>query len=221
MLALLFAPQPAPPSLEFINLALVLREVYPALNAAGPNDLVFWSETELYEYLDESQSRLARTCGVFVKRDTSVTSEANTGTYALPADHVSTVQADLGGVVLRARTVHELEALDALWPATVGEPAAFVQDLMGLGEIVLYPAPSAEYGAVALGLVERVLPPALSSSNGALAAPTCIQEYFVLSAIAAARGKQSKAEMPDVAAWLQKITGTMEQAMTEYWGGAT
>ena len=29
-----------------------------------------------------------------------------------------------------------------------------------------------------------------------------------------------KAEMPDVAAWLQKITGTMEQAMTEYWGEA-
>lgn len=221
MLALLFAPQAAPPSLEFINLALVLGETYPALNAAGPNDLVFWTETELYEYLDEAQSRLARTCGVFVQRNTSVTSEANTGTYSLPANHVATVQADLGGVVLRPRTVHELEALDALWPATVGTPAAFVQDLMGLGEIVLYPAPGSNYGNLAVGLVQRLLPPALSSSNGVLAAPTCIQEYFVLSAIAAARGKQSKAEMPDVAAWLQKITGTMEAAMTEYWGAAT
>jgi hypothetical protein len=220
MLTLIFAPQPPPAQPEFVNMALVLQDLYPALNAAGPSDLIFWTQAELYEFIDEAAQRLARTCGVFVERDTSITTETNTGTYALPADQVATVQCDLGGFVLRPRTVRELEALDALWPATVGEPAAFVQDLMGLGEIVLYPAPDSDYAELAVGLVLRVAPATITLTNAMLGAPTCVREYFTFRALAAARGKQSKAEMPDVAAWMGKLADTLEGVMTEYWGAA-
>ena len=220
MLVLIFAPQPAPPQPEFINMASVLGDLYPALNAAGPNDLVFWTEAELYIYLDEAAQRLARTCGVFVARDTTIITELEEGAYSLPPVQVSTVQADLAGLVLQPRTVAELEALDSTWPETTGPPVSFVQNVQGLGQIVVYPAPDANSTGQALGLILRQCPLPVSSSNALLGAPTCVREYFTFRALAAARGKQSKAEMPDVAAWMGKQAGMLEQVMTELWGAA-
>jgi hypothetical protein len=201
-------------------MALVANDLYSALNAAGPGDLVFWTQAELYLYIDEAAQRLARTCGVWVERDTTTITEAGEGVYALPPAQVSTVQADLNGLVLQPRTVAELEALDASWPLTEGPPVAFVQNLQGLAQIVLYPAPDDNNGGLSVGLILREFPIAPTASNPFLAAPTCVREYFTFRALEAARGKQSKAEMPDVAAWIGKTAGMLEQVMTELWGTA-
>lgn len=220
MLLLVFAPQPPQSQPELVNTALVLQDLYPALNAVGPNDLIFWTEYELYQFIDEAAQRLARKVGVFIERDTSITTAANTGTYTLPADQVATVQADLGGTVLRPRTVRELEALDAAWLNTVGAPVAFVQDTQGVGQIVLYPACDSVHAGLPIGLVLHVAPATINLANAMLGAPTCVREYFTFRALQAARGKQSKAEMPDVSAWFGQLADTMEGVMQSYWGEA-
>lgn len=202
----------------FINLASALGDIYPALNAAGPNDLIFWTQDELYQYFDEAAQRLARVIGCFTVRDTSITGELNVGTYSLPANQVATVQADLAGLVLRARTVRELEALDATWPATVGAPVAFAQDVQGTTEIVIYPACNSESAGETIGLVLHVLPPTLTASTALIGTPICIREYFTFRALGGARGKQSKAEMPEVSAWFGQLGDWMEQIMQAQWG---
>lgn len=219
MLLLIFAPQPSLAQPEFINFAQVLTDLYPQLGASGPNDLIFWTPDELYRFIDEAAAHLARKTGVFVIRDTSIVTVANTGSYAFPANHIATVQADLAGTVLRPRTVQELEALDVSWPVTVAPPMAFVQDTQGLRLIALYPAPGVPDQNKHVGLIEHVLPSPISVSNAFLAAPTCVREYFTFKALAAARAKESKAAMPEVAQWFGQLAGLMEQVMAGYWGG--
>jgi len=220
MLTLIFAPQPPGPQPEFINMGLVLQDLYPALNAGGAADLVFWTQAELYEYVDEAAERLARTCGVFVQRNTTIVTEVDLGAYSLPPTQIATIQADLAGLVLEPRTVAELEAFDSSWPNTVGPPVSFVQNVQGLAGIVVYPACDSNNGGKTLGLVLTVFPPTISLTAATLNAPTCVREYFTFRALEAARGKQSKAEMPDVAAWMGKQAGMLEQVMTELWGAA-
>lgn len=86
---------------------------------------------------------------------------------------------------------------------------------------MIYPAPDDQHGGLTVGLVLREFPIAPTASSPFLAAPTCVREYFTFRALEAARGKQSKAEMPDVAAWMGKTAGMLEQVMTELWGVAS
>lgn len=226
MLLLIFAPQVIGPQPEFINLTNAMGDVIPQLNASGPNDLVFWSITDLYQWFDEAGMKLARTCGVFVERDTSLTSILDQGAYTLPADQISTIQVDLAGKVLKARTVRELEALDANWPSTVGVPVAFVQDTQGVTQLVIYPAPDAEDTGDTIGLTLHVAPVPImvdgvfTPANAFLSAPQCVREYFTFTAIGEARAKESKMQMQEVAAWMRQLTGWMEQVFEGYWGEA-
>lgn len=203
-----------------VNLMPVLDYVHTSLNASGSNDLIFWADTELYQYMDEGAQRLSRIVGCFVDHDTSLVSATNVGSYALPTNQVATVQADLEGTTLRPRTVRELNALDASWASTTGEPVAFVQDVQGTAHIQLYPAPTSPYNGLTIGLVLHFYPPTISQATPVISVSPVVQDYFGLRAIAGARGKQSKGEMPDVAEWLRGLGDWMEQVMLEVWGGA-
>jgi hypothetical protein len=223
VLLLIFAPQPAAPSAEYINFVVVLGDLYPRLNATSQADAVYWTDAELYQWFDEATQRLARSAGVFVERDTSITVSSAQGSYDLPSDQISTIQADLAGVVLRPRTVEELEALDADWPATTGppSPSAFVQNVLGLGVIALYPAPGTADNEKTLGLVIHTAPATVSASNALLSAPSVLQDYFGFYALAEARAKESKGAMPEVADWLRSgVTALYEQVIEGYWGEA-
>ncbi|HLG99828.1 MAG TPA: hypothetical protein VKX49_26195 [Bryobacteraceae bacterium] len=203
-----------------VDCSQALLDVIPQLNAASGLDLVFWTSTELYQWFDEAGQRLARTAGVFVSRDTSLTTSFSQGTYNLPASQVATIQADLNGTVLSPRTVEELEYLDASWPTTQGQPVSFVQNVQGLGLIAVYPAPDANNSGLTIGLVLHAYPPTIASGTPIVAAPQCIREYFTLSAIAEARAKETKMQMQEVAGWLRQLTGWMEQVIEGYWGEA-
>lgn len=222
MLLLIFAPQPAAPSAEYVNFAAVLGDLYPRLNATSQADAVYWTDAEIYQWFDEATQRLARSAGVFVTRDTSITVTTGDGSYDLPADQISTIQMDLAGVVLRPRTVEELEALDADWVATMGppSPSAFVQNVLGLGVVAIYPAPGSADNGNTLGMVIHVAPATVSASNALLLCPSVLQDYFGFYALAEARAKESKGAMPEVADWLRSVTGLYEQAIEGYWGEA-
>lgn len=222
MVVLLFSPAPGAPSAEYVNFAQVLGDLYPRLNATSQTDAVYWNDAEIYQWFDEATQRLARSAGVFVARDTSISVVNSQGAYDLPSDQISTIQADLAGVVLRPRTVEELEALDADWPAAIGppSPSAFVQNVLGVGVVALYPAPGAADSGNTLALVIHVAPATVSASNTLLSAPSVLQDYFGFYALAEARAKESRGAMPEVADWLRSVTALYEQAIEGYWGEA-
>lgn len=220
MLLLLFHTPAAAPSPSYINAAQVISDLWPALNAIGASDAVFWTEDELYTWFNEAGRRLSGRVGIFVVRDSSITLATDTAEYDLPDAHQATIQADVAGQFLRARTVKELEALDANWPAATGIPKSFLLDVEGVKEVTIYPAPDADFDGDALNLIMRSLPAEVSSSAGFLTAPVVLEDYFAFSILAEARRKESHAAMPEIAQWLDGICGLYEQTIQSYLGGA-
>lgn len=218
MLLLFFVPQPAIAQAGYINTALVVGDLWAPLNARSQADAVYWTEAELYEWIDEAVKKFARRHGAFVVYDTTLTTAAAVQNYDLPATHLNTIQADLNGKVLRARNVQELEALDSGWPtATPAEPKAFVQDTQGVTRLTVYPAPSVPFQSLPIGLAMAQLPATITAATAILAAPPALREYFTFSALAEARAKESQASMDEVADWLRSITGLIEQVAEGLW----
>lgn len=222
MLLLLFTNQPAPAQPGYVNAQVVIANIWPPLNARGPDDAVFWTQEQMYEWFNESAKRLCNSGGVFVVRDTSLSALLSTPTYDLPASHQATIQADLAGAVLKPRTVQETEALDATWPTTTGAPVAFLQDVEGLKKITLYPLPDSGAAGSAIGLVMRALPTDVTLAAGMLAGPAFLAEYFTFSLLAEARSPavETRAQMPEVSAWCKQQADMIVQAIQQYTGGA-
>lgn len=218
MLLLLLFPQPAPASPGFVNFGVTVGELWPSLNARSAADAVWWTEAELYDWIDEAAKRLARKLGVFVRRDTSLSTVATQGAYTLPARHIATLQADVAGFVLKARNVHEIEALDASWPTASDAPKAYLQDTQGLVKLTLYPKPNVANAGRAIGLVIEEYPATISASAGTLAAPPVIEDYFAFYALAEARAKESNASMDEVADWFRQLVTMYEGAIAGLWG---
>lgn len=218
MLLLFFVPQPAPASPGYINTALVVGDLWAPLNARSAADSVFWTEAEMYQWIDEAVQRFARKHQAFVLYDQTVVTAAGVKDYALPAGQLVTIQADVNGKTLRARNVQELEALDSGWPtATAAEPQAFVQDTQGVERMTIYPAPSVPFASLNVGLAISKLPATISVSTAILAAPPILQEYFTFSALTAAREKESQGPMDEVSKWLRSVTDLIDQVAEGLW----
>lgn len=220
MLLLLFTNQPATPSAGYVNSSEVIGNLWPPLNASGPQDAVFWTQGQMIEWFNEAGRRLSGCGGVFVVRDTSLTSVLSTGSYTLPDKHQATLQADLAGKVLKPRTVQEVEALDATWPSTAGVPDAFLLDVEGAKTITLYAKPNSANASKAIGLVMRTLPDEVTAAAGFLAAPPFLAEFFTFSILAEARSTETRAQMPEIAQWLKGLSDMMISAIQGYLGGA-
>ena len=201
-----------------IDFSTVINDLYPALGASGSADLVWWTVDELYQWIDESIRRLARQTGCFVTYYTGMATVASVGSYTLPTFHVLTIQCDLAGRVLAPATIAEIEALDAGWDTATGKPLRFLQDTHGLDRLTLHPAPSAPYAGLSIGMIIHVLPSAISASSPQLNAPLVLQDYAVYAALAEARGKESRAAMPEVANWCRGLADLLEQVAASYWG---
>lgn len=214
MLVLLLAPQGA--AVTGLDLTAAVDAVMPALNAASPEELVYWTEDELYEWADEAAKRLARFAGGFVERDTATAVVGGTAVYAVPARHVSTIHAGIDGRALRAASVQEIEAGDTTWPETAGSPVRWIADGEGTEKLRLYPKPTAG------GALELVFHRYANVQKGAaiVLAPGCLREYFTFAVLAEARGKESKMAMPDIAQWARGMAGLYEEVCRQYWGEA-
>lgn len=218
MLLLFVTPQPAPANPGYINTALAVGDLWAPLNARGPFDAIFWSEDELYQWIDEAVQRFARKHGSFVVYDTSLSTVTGDADYNLPASHIRTYQADLGGKILRARNVQEMQALDSHWTtAAAAEPKGFLEDTKGLTEITIAPPPSVTFNAMAIGLTMAQLPATISKAAAILAAPPVLRDYFTFYALAEARLKESNASMDEVGKWLLSIVDMIDQAAAAIW----
>lgn len=218
MLLLFVAPQPAPASPGFINTALLVGDLWAPLNARGPADAIFWTEDQLYEWIDEAIKRFARKHAAFVVYDTSLTSASGVADYTLPADHLCTFQADLAGRYLRARNVQEIEQLDAQWTtAAAGVPKAFLEDTKGLVQITLYPKPNVASSSKAIGLTMAKVPATISKTAAILAAPPIIRDYFSFYALAEARAAETNASMDEIAVWYRQLVDQLDQVAEHLW----
>lgn len=218
MLLLFVAPQAAPASPGFINAALVVGDLWAPLNARGPADAVFWTEDQLYNWVDEGVKRFARKHAAFVVYDTTITTSPSVADYNLPADHVLTFQADLNGKYLRARNVQEMDSLDSQWPtAAAGVPAAFLEDTKGLIRLTLYPKPNVANQSLPVGLTMAKEPSEITKTSGILAAPPVIRDYFTFYALAEARASETNASMDEVAAWYRKLVDQLDQVAEHLW----
>lgn len=197
----------------------ILAELYAKLNATSAADLIHWTETELYEWLDEASKRLARVIGCFVERDASIAIVLSTPTYSLPARHLSTIHASIEGVALNPNNVQEVEALDAAWVETEGATSSFLNDNLGAASIRLYPSPDATVTGSLAVIFHRYVA-AINSGNYLLTAPAGIAEYFSWSALAEARRKQSDAAMPEVAEHFGKRIEWLESVLQGYYGNS-
>lgn len=203
-----------------LNLIPMLRDLLPLLQAEDFAALSFWNEGELYQLTDEAAKRLARSMGGFVERDAATALVVGTSEYALPARHVSTLHLSLGSTALRARTAGELEGLDPAWvdvaSATV---AAWIQDQVGTETLRVFPTPAA--GASGnLAVIFHRYPVEITVSTAVIQAPACVREYFTFAVLGEARGMESKAAMPEVAAWCEEMATLLEQVFRGYWGNA-
>ena len=203
-----------------LNLAGAIADLYPALNASGTADLVFWTEAELYEWADEAAKRLARVQGGFVERDSSTTLVVGTHTYTLPARHLSTIHVSLGTRSLRPATVQELEAKDNAWVETAHATVShWLGDAAGTESARLYPKPAAG-AAGAVAVVFHRHPSAVEVGSAVVKAPLCLRDYWAFHVLGEARGREGKAAMPEVSEWCREMTALYERVCREYWGGA-
>lgn len=221
MLLLLLTPaQPVPTPAAYVNFALAANELWPPLNAAGPADAVFWTETDLYDWFNQAAKQLAIRGRVFTRYDhTSIVIATGTAAYVIPDDQINTVQADMNGLVLRPRNVQQLEALDNDWPSTTGAPNSFAQDTQGMRQLTLYPKPTVGSNGKIVGLAIEVFPDDLTSAAAILALPQCLREYFTFFALGEARlTKETRAQMPEIAKWCKSVVSMLDGVVAEYWG---
>jgi hypothetical protein len=169
---------------------------------------------ELYAWADEEAKKLAYEAGVFVTNDTSITVTGGTAVYGLPASHVFTMAAALGNTPLRITPVRELWALDGCWPATTGPAMRCSFDAGSVGTITLYPIPNAG------GTLSQVCQefPADLVAGGALPLPAVLQDLFTYAILGGARGKESDAAMPEMAAHFGERVKLYEQVAEHLWG---
>jgi hypothetical protein len=217
VLILLLAPQGQGPQ-PTVDVRDPVEELYPQLGASGASDLEFWTKDELYRFCDDAAKRLARNVGCFVERNASIGTVVGQAEYSLPSRHLSTIHASYGDSSLLPATVEELEALDPAWTAAANDtPSRFVQR-NGTEKGTLYPPPDTD--DIEVALIQHEFPSEITEASPGVYAPKVMRDYFRFAAVAAARGKESKGAMPEVAAWALKLTGLYEDVARSYWGSA-
>jgi hypothetical protein len=200
------------------DLSATANVLLERLGAASWTDLDWCSQSEVYGWFDEAQSRLAE-LGLFVALETLAT-EAAVSAYALPADWLRTIFAAVNASQVRPASVAELQALDSGWAGAVcaaGElPSRYALDAGSLGTLTLYPQP----GAVnTLELIDQITPPDITATQTSAPIPSVVSDYFLYFALQRARGKESPNAMPEVAAAAAQMVALLEQAFQTLWGG--
>jgi hypothetical protein len=197
-----------------IDSAQVIDEALWSLHAATRADLVFWTEAQLLQWLDEAVKRLASIAGVFIGRNVGLTG-IGTATAALPIQHIATLHVSVDGVAIRPANTMELEARDEAYQTTQGTPDSWYEDLLGHGVLGLAPVPDAE---LPLAEIYEGWPTALDIGQTIVAGPAPLKGYLGMCLLAAAYGTEGELEMPDVAAHCRGRVEMYHQMMRSYYG---
>jgi hypothetical protein len=191
----------------------ILSELYPLLNASGSSDLIWWTTTELYAWMEEASRRLGTT-GAFTAR-ASIAVSSGGAAYSMPAQVLSVIHVSLDGSALRPINVAELEALSTTWDTDSGTVSRFALDVNGTAIVTLYKIP-ADSGSIQI--IVATWPTAASGYTHR--APAVFGLYHKYATLAAARAKDGDGQAPDVAAAARARADVIMQACRGLWGGA-
>lgn len=208
---------PQGPALPYgVDLQYAINDVLPALGASTITDIADWCVlSELYDWFDDANKRLAHRVGFWVDRDDAIAIADDDITYDDPTGHVDTLHVSLDGSKLRPTTAAELEALDPLWPATTGTPSRFSKDAAPVGETRIYPGAMAD-GTIAV--IYHRFQPTIAAGSSTLPIPSPMQDYFTFFAMAEARGKESDGAIPEMADHFRQRADLYLQLAEHYWG---
>jgi hypothetical protein len=198
-----------------MDTSLAVADALYRLGFQGAADIALASTwvtvNELYQWADEAAQKIAYASGVFIKFDTSMTAFAGTAAYNLPAAHVFTLAVWLGAQLLRMTPVRELWAMDNSWSFTSG-PATRCSLDAGTEELVLYPNPTV---GGTISQICEVYPATINLGNPTVALPTVLQDWATYAMLAGARGKESDACKPEMAAHFEE-RGKLYEAIIEH-----
>jgi hypothetical protein len=183
----------------------VIDELLWSLHAGSRDDLVFWTETDLIQWIDSSLKRLARKACVFVGRSAETVTVASQAEYDLPDRHISTLHVSHDTTPMRPAATIELEARDSAYLTTEGEPAYWYQDLLGNVTFGVAPVPAASDDLLAV--IYEGYPETVTAGNTLVAAPAPLKGYLAMCVLAEAYGRESEIETPELA---QHCRGRME-----------
>lgn len=206
----------------------VIDGILWTLHAGSRDDLVFWTEGDLIQWMDEAVKRLSRVACVFVGRDTSITSRNGEATYTLPDRHIATLHVSYnsasGGTLtpLRPAGTMELEALDDDYqtnPVGSGDvPKRWYEDLLGSTTIGVAPLPDTDDDPIPV--IYEGYPDTLDAGkqNRFISAPPPVKGYLAMCVLEAAYTRESEIESVDIAAHCKARREMYEAAFVSYYG---
>jgi hypothetical protein len=199
-----------------VDVSEVIDQALWDLHAASRADLVFWTEAQLIQWLDEAVKRLASAACVFVGRFTATLTVQGQAGYSHPPQHVSTLHVSLNSTALRPAATLELEAKDPAYQTTQGTPAHWYEDLLGLGSLGLAPVP--DTSDVTMPQIYEGWPAALDPGQTMVAAPAPLKGYLSMALLAEAYGIEGEMEAPDIAAHCRGRLDLYRALLQHYYG---
>jgi hypothetical protein len=184
----------------------ILARLLPLLNSDTVEELVFWTEDELYSYMDEACQRLGR-FAMFVARDTSTEVESDSRTYALPGACRSVVEISLDGRVLRPAAVEHLEARSRTWTTDTGTVELYT---LAAKVVTLWRTPIT---SGTLSVIYYTWPFAQSHRM-----PLAVGDCFTWAVLEDARSKAGDGQAMDIAEQAKERVRLYESVFTQYWG---
>jgi|ERR1041385_8133440 hypothetical protein len=191
----------------------VIDELLPTLHAANRNELTFWTEADLLEWLDEALKRLARVACVFVGNATTTLTVQGQAFYSLPERHIATLHLSYLTTAMRSAAMIDLEMRDPAFQTTQGTPDHWYQDLQGGTVFGLAPVP--DTNDVPLPIVYEGWP---DPNQTLIGAPAPLKGYLAMKVLEGAYGREGEMESPDIAAHCKMRAEMYEQLFVSYYG---
>ena len=205
-----------PTARAYFDAFQVIDRIPTALAAEGYSSMVFWTEAEILDYVNDSLMELLRLTGVNVEHDDSADTVQDQAAYATPTRTFDVLEISKGGEKMRPSSNAELAALDDAWTLTSGAARRWTEG-RGANEYILYPIPDTGGDELSL-LVHRWLTD-VSRGSPYIQIPDVLQDYMFHRAVADARRKESIAAMPEAASFSDNVAKLIADAGTRYWGG--
>lgn len=200
------------------DISATAQNVLYALNALTTADLAEWTEEQIYAWMDDELTRLARERGLFVERSQPIPYTPNQPLLALPSDHLATLRGSIAGMMLQFANVHEVEGLDDDWEEsnTYDNPWKIIGDALRTDWARLYPIPLSPGNLQVI--YQRKEPQLTSSATVAPQLPEVVADMLALRAIAEARRIETDAQLPEVVDMAEQLLGIYDQVVHAYWG---
>jgi hypothetical protein len=188
--------------------ASILTRLLPMLNADTVAELQWWTESELYAWMQEAAQRISRFALFVELASEPVTSgEPN---YALPAQYRAAIQISLDERTLRPVSVAQLEARSTTWTQDSGTVENFVLD----GRTVrIWRTPTS---SGTLAILYYAWPSV--AAGGSDRYPDVIGDAYAWHVIGDARAKPGDAMAPDIAAQARERARLYDAVIEQYWG---